>query len=155
MPRITAPRNRAIGASFEEHILYSANAFDVLLARQHPAVLFLGNNEVRITGKAWPDWLGFAGRVPIAFDAKSTNNKKTYRAEKRRQHQFVNLRALSRHQVFAFYLVEWRRFALFEVFPVIAAAQWPFVRHQGEGVAQFTDLSELWPWLISGESSLK
>ena len=150
--------NQAVGKAFESLILLSANGQDgeVTLIRQHPPVLFRSGGEVVVTGKAWPDWIGFVRARAIAFDAKSTANRTTFRAPADRVHQFLALRRLARlHGVFAFYLVEWRSAGPesdYEIFPVSPGDAWPFVRNRGDGV-QFRDLSDAWDWLRSGETS--
>ena len=149
--------HQSVGKAFESLILFSANGQDeVTLIRQHPAVLFRSGRDVVVTGKAWPDWVGFVQSHAIAFDAKSTANKTTFRAPSDRVHQFLALQRLARlHGVFSFYLVEWRSAEPepdYEIFRVSPCDEWPFVRRRGDGV-RFGEVSDVWAWLKSGEAS--
>ena len=151
--------HQSIGKAFESLILLSMNEQDeVTLIRQNPPVLFREGGGVVVTGKAWPDWIGFVRGRAIAFDAKSTSNRSTFRAPKDRIHQFLALRRLARlHRVFSFYLVEWRNAEpepVYEAFPVSPDDEWPFVRRRGDGT-HFSDLADLWAWLKFNELSLK
>ncbi len=141
--------HQSVGKAFETLILLSVNGQDgVTLIRQNPPVLFRpGSGDVVVTGKAWPDWIGFVRGRAIAFDAKSTSNKATFRAPSDRVHQFLALQRLVRlHEVFSFYLVEWRSVEPepdYEIFPVSPDDEWPFVHRRGDGT-RFSDLAGLW-----------
>jgi len=143
--------SQAVGRSLEEWIRWSAwNDPNLTLVKQFPEVRFIHGKPV-VTAKGAPDYVGWVGdyALGVVFDAKSTQAKQVLYAPADRKHQFEFMQdAVRRHpRIVAFYLVEWRKFEVFEVFPVSADSTWPFVMRRGEGVFSTSDLGEVWKYL--------
>lgn len=145
-------KEQSVGKSFEELIWWSAwHDWRVTLVKQYPEMQFVQGRPI-VTAKAAPDFLGWIGdrAAGIVFDAKSTGNKTTFYAPAKRRHQWGFMRDVAeRHKgILTFYLVEWRRFEEFEVFPVRVDSPWPFVMRRGQGVFSTHDLGEVWHYLL-------
>ena len=116
---------------------------DVLLVRQYPEIKILGNlnkpGNVRIVGKAFPDFILLSSSLTLVFDAKHTDNKTKYTPLDRDIHQFANMVAvdqLNNPKYLAGYLLYWGEQEIGEFFRVTKYMAWRPTFEQGTGMAQ-------------------
>jgi len=121
------PMGQSAGAAFEDEIILIAKQTKGLfLVHQYPEVTFFEKGRATVTGVAYPDFIGSIHGMSFMFDAKSTNNKSAISMPADRKHQFFHLREAAQDYVYAFYLVEWRRYYRVELFRVDENSTWPF-----------------------------
>lgn len=119
-------RNQAVGKAFQETIETLAGYTPgVLLMPQWPQVQFFKGGKAKVVGEAWPDYLMFHYNRPFMFDAKTTVEEKTYRPPTSEKHQFEKMVLAASHGIAAFYLVNWLKAEIVEIFMVHETDTWP------------------------------
>lgn len=121
-----------------------------------------------ISREAAPDYYGCVGGKFVAFDAKSTTNKKYWRLHKKDGHQFDRLRTISQHGGVAFFLVEFLEVHEVRMLRIAPDSPWPKVfltnkenRETGHGANFLSVLQDRnglynWlPWYLMGWSGLE
>lgn len=148
---ITAWRNQAIGANFEETILQLAEYTPgVMLIPQFPQVKFFRGGKAKIVGEAWPDYILLYFNRPFILDAKTTVETATFRPHKDQKHQFERLREAAGYRIGAFYLVYWLTHRVIEVHHVYENDLWPISFKYGAGQFRLSDQENWFSELATG-----
>lgn len=135
--------NQLFGQRVEDDIEWQSAMIGTLrLVKQHPETLFYERGRAKVIGHAYPDFIGLYGSSWMMFDVKGTRNKKIFRPETRRRHQFETLRTFSEFNKLCFFLVYWDNVSMGEVFLVTPNMKWKpkFVRGKGDAQGE----GDLW-----------